>query len=92
MEWMLRSRDRKLLGLILVVLVLAVGFCIFDGDDDGDGHAGLDLCLGMLVTSLTVVFVTRLPLAGSTAAFLLAPVLDVSSHVPAPPPRPARLS
>jgi hypothetical protein len=35
------------------VLVLAVGFCVFDGDDDVDGHAGLDLCLGMLVTALT---------------------------------------
>jgi hypothetical protein len=92
MESMLRGRDRKLLGLILVVLVLAVGFCIFDGDDDVDGHAGLDLCLGMLVTALTVVLVARLPLSGSTVAFLLAPVLDVSSHVPAPPPKTARLS
>jgi hypothetical protein len=93
MESMLRGRDRKLLGLILVVLVLAVGFCIFDGDDDDvDGHAGLDLCLGMLVTALTVVLVARLPLSGSTAAFLLAPVLDVTAHVPAPPPKTARLS
>jgi hypothetical protein len=92
MDPMLRGRDRKLLGLILVMLVLAVGLCIFDGDDDGDGHAGLDLCLGMLVTSLTVVLIARLPLSGSTAAFLLAPVLDVLSHVPAPPPKTAPLS
>jgi hypothetical protein len=92
MESMLRGRDRKLLGLILVVLVLAVGFCIFDGDDDADGHAGLDLCLGMLVTALTVVLIARLPLSGSTAAFVPAPVLDVSPHVPAPPPKTARLS
>jgi hypothetical protein len=89
---MVCGRDRRLLGLILVVLVLAVGFCIFDGDDDVDGHAGMDLCLGMLVTALTVVLIARLPLSGSTAAFLLALVRDVSSHVPAPPPKTAPLS
>ena len=83
---MRQGRDRKLLGLILVGLVLAVGFCIFDGDD-GNGHAGLDLCLGMLVASLTVALAARLPLAGSPTAFLLAPVLDVTPHVPAPPPK-----
>jgi hypothetical protein len=85
----LRSRDRKVLGVILAVLVLAIGFCVFDGDEHEDGPAGLDLCLGMLVTSLTATLVCRLPLTGSASADRLAAVLDVSARVPAPPPRTA---
>jgi hypothetical protein len=55
------------------------------------GHASLDLCLGMLVASLTIVFASRLPLIGPTAAVLLAPALEFSPHVPAPPPKLAAL-
>jgi hypothetical protein len=72
-------------------LVLAVGFCLFDSDGM-DGHASFDLCLGMLVASLTIVFAARLPLIGSIAGVLLAPALEFSPHVPAPPPKPAVLS
>ena len=89
MRWTLRSRRRKALGLILAVLVLAVGFCIFDGDEQEDGHAGLDLCLGMLVTSLTVTLVARLPLTGSANADHLAAVIEFWARVPAPPPKTA---
>jgi hypothetical protein len=89
MRSMLRSRDRKVLGLILVFLVLAVGFCVFDGDEHEDGHAGLDLCLGMLVTSLTFTLVARLPLTGLAGADRLAVVIEFSALVPAPPPKTA---
>jgi hypothetical protein len=82
-----RSRELKLLGLVLAVLVLAVGFCLFDGDADGHEHTGLVLCLGMLVTSLTVTLVSRLPLAGSASAERLASVLAFSLRVPSPPPK-----
>jgi hypothetical protein len=51
------------------------------------GRASLDLCLGLLATSLTIVFASRLPLIGPTAAFLLAPALEFPPHVPAPPPK-----
>jgi hypothetical protein len=89
MRWTLRSQDRKVLGVILAVLVLAIGFCVFDGDEHEDGHAGLDLCLGMLVTSLTFTLVSRLPLTGVASADRLAAVLDFSTRVPAPPPKAA---
>jgi hypothetical protein len=86
---MLRRRNRKVLGLILAFLVLAVGFCVFDGDEHEDGHAGLDLCLGMLVTSLTVTLVSRLPLTGSASTDRLGAVLEFSARVPTPPPKTA---
>lgn len=71
------------------MLVLAIGFCVFDGDGHEDGQAGLDLCLGMLMTSLTATLVYQLPLTGLTSADRFAAVLDVSARVPAPPPRTA---
>lgn len=89
MRWTLRSQDRKVLGLILAVLVLAIGFCVFDGDAHEDGHAGLDLCLGMLVTSLTATLVSRLPLTGLASADRFAALPAFAARVPAPPPRTA---
>jgi hypothetical protein len=87
MSWTLQSRDRKVLGLILAVMVLAVGFCLCNGAEHEDGHASFDLCLGMLATVLTVTLVSRLPLAGLAAADHLAHVLQFSLRVPAPPPK-----
>jgi hypothetical protein len=86
------ARDREswatqaaILGM--AVLVLAVGFCVFDTHDGTDDYASVDLCLAMLAVSLIIVLVSGLPLAGLTSAYLLAPVREFSSHVPAPPPR-----
>jgi hypothetical protein len=84
----LRGRNTKPLGLALVMLVIAVGFCLFDGDD-GDGHAGLDLCLGMLAASPTLTLISRLPLTGSTSTDRLSGILEFTPLVPAPPPKPA---
>ena len=78
-----------MLGLILAVLVLAIGFCVFDGDEHEDGHAGLDLCLSMLATSLAVTLVSRLPLTGMASADRLAALFEFSARVPAPPPKTA---
>jgi hypothetical protein len=78
-----------MLGLILAVLVLAIGFCVFDGDGHEDGHAGLDLCLSMLATSWVVTLVSRPPLTGVASADRLTALFEFSAHVPAPPPKTA---
>jgi hypothetical protein len=88
MESMIRDGDRKALAVILAALILAVGFCVFDGDGHHDSdHAGFDLCLGMLVVAVTMTLVSRLPLAGSTDVDRLAPAPELSLRVPAPPPK-----
>lgn len=84
-----RSRERKVLGLVLAVLVLVIGFCVFDGDAHEDGHEGLDLCLSMLATSLAVMLVSRLPLTGLVSADRLVALPAFSARVPAPPPKTA---
>lgn len=76
-----------MLGLILAVLVLAIGLCVFDGDEHQDGHAGLDLCLSMLATSLAVTLVSRLPLTGMASADRFATLFEFLARVPTPPPK-----
>jgi hypothetical protein len=73
----------------LAVLVLGVGFCLFDtaGHDGADGHASVDLCLGLLAASVSVVLVASLPRCGSTRRQELSPVHAFSPLVPAPPPK-----
>jgi hypothetical protein len=86
---MIRDGDRKALALTLAALVLAVGFCVFDGDGHHENaHAGFDLCLGMLAVAVTITLLSRLPLAGSADVDRLAPVLELSLRVPVPPPSP----
>jgi hypothetical protein len=69
------------------MLVASAGFCVFDVHD-GDGHPGLDLCLGMLAASMTVTLVARLPLIGLASTERFADILEFSPLVPAPPPKP----
>jgi hypothetical protein len=83
----LRRWDRKGLGLVLALLVVAVGFCVFDGDQHEGDHGGVDLCLGMLAVVVTVGLASRLPLAGSTCPDGLALVVQLPPRVPAPPPK-----
>jgi hypothetical protein len=73
----------------MAVLVLTIGFCVFDrSDHDGtDDHAALDLCLGMMTVSLPIVLTGGLPLTGRASACQGAPVPNFSPRVPAPPPK-----
>jgi hypothetical protein len=88
MESMIRDGNRKALALVLTAFVLAVGFCVFDGDGHHENdHAGFDLCLGMLAVVVTITLVSGLPLAGSADVDRLATVLELSLGVPAPPPK-----
>lgn len=85
----LRNRKGKLLGLALAMLLVSVGFCLFDSDHE-DGHPGLDLCLGMLSASMAVTLLSGLPLTGLASPARLADLLEFSPLVPAPPPKRAR--
>ena len=75
--------------LAMTLLVLAVGFCLFDGDghDASGEHASVDLCLGLVTISLPAALAAPLPLAGRSAAYQPALVRTFSPHVPAPPPK-----
>ena len=75
------------MAVALAVLVLATGFCLFDGDEDGHEHAGLDLCLGMLVAATVVAPTLELPLAGLATLERFAVALNFALGVPAPPPK-----
>ena len=72
-----------------VLIALATGFCVFDADHDGtsDHALPLDLCLGMLVASLTVMLLVGLPLTGWAAPYRLLAVPAPLLHTPAPPPK-----
>ena len=66
-----------------------VGLCLFDrGHDGSDDHGmSLDLCLGMLITSLVVVLLAGLFPSGWAVAYRLEPVPVIGLRVPAPPPK-----
>lgn len=78
---------------LTIVVTASVGFCVFDRDHDGSDDHGmsLDLCLGMLVTSLVVVLLAGLAASGWAATYRLEPVPVVDLRVPAPPPKSTRL-
>ena len=84
------AKTRVMRGPVIVTLVvLAIaGFCLFDGDQDGDHHAGpLHVCLAMLVNSLMPAGIVAL-LAAGTAIVLATPrVATVSLGVALPPPK-----
>ena len=74
---------------VAVFITLGAGFCVFDADHAGnpDHAVSLDLCLGMLVASVTVIPLARLPLTGWAAPY--HPVADLSPAIttPVPPPK-----
>ena len=87
MDFPIRRWRRKVLGLALAVLVLAVGFCVFDGGGHHeDDHPGLDLCLGMLAMEMTLT-VCCLPLTGRAGFDYRADTIQFTPLVPAPPPK-----
>jgi len=95
MNVMVRDRVRTSCWLVVLALTIAVtamvGLCLFDRDHDGSDDHGmsLDLCLGMLVTSLVVVLLAGLVPSGWAVTYRLEPVPVVGLRVPAPPPKSA---
>ena len=77
-------------AVLAVLLVLAAGFCLFDGDMDGMGE-GMDICATLMAATVVVATVAA-PVESSwafpTAAFV---VFTASPHLPDPPPKPSLL-
>ena len=73
-------------AVFAVLLVLAVGFCLFDGDRDGMGE-GMDIC-ATLITATIALAALAAPVesswALSTVSFV---VFTASPHLPDPPPK-----
>ena len=92
MSVMVRHRVRAS-GLVVLALTIAltalVGLCLFDRDHEGSEDHGMsvDLCLGMLVTSLVVVLLVGLAPSGWAVIYRLELVPAVGLRVPAPPPK-----
>ena len=76
-------------AVIVTLVVLAIaGFCLFDGDQDGDHHAGsLHVCLAMLVNSLMPAAIAALLAAGAAIVLATPRVATVSLGVALPPPK-----
>ncbi len=83
--WLTEAKTGFISLLVMAALVLAVGFCLFDGHSHDS--AALDLCLGMLVAVVVVLLGCRLLQSAMLPAF--APVLLASAarRVLDPPPR-----
>lgn len=71
--------------LVMATLILAVGFCLFDGHCDDS--AALDLCLSMLVPIVAVLLTCRLLPLGTLPAFAPVSLQSAARRVLDPPPR-----
>jgi hypothetical protein len=67
----------------MVVVVVAAGLCLLDGDESG----GADLCALPLVVTLTVPVAITLPLAGRSIPALATRHPSYAPDLPAPPPK-----
>lgn len=87
---------RSWLGSGTIFLVLAVSIaalaCLYH-DGDMDHHAmPPDLCLGLLVVSLTLAVLGRPPVVGWALVLPPAPAYVTTIHIPDPPPKPRSLA
>lgn len=82
--WLTEERVGVVSLLVMTALVLAAGFCLFDGHGHDDA---LDLCLGMLVPALIALLGCRLRPSGMLAAFAPGALVSAALHVLDPPPR-----
>lgn len=76
-------------ALVVALVALAVaGFCLFEGDQDCNHHAGsLHVCLAMAVTSLMPAAIAASLASGSTVALIAPRVAAVALAVVLPPPK-----
>lgn len=87
-----KGRPARVAATALVVLVLAVGFCAFDGGHDGSGHHAMppDLCAGLLVASATILMLVG-PVPGGWLVVEGRPVARaITTRLLEPPPKSSR--
>lgn len=88
--FLLAFRGKQGATVLAVLLVLAAGFCLFDGDMDGMGE-GMDICATLIAATIAVAALA-VPVESSwalpTVAFV---VFTASPHLPDPPPKPPLL-
>lgn len=89
-----RERERSAVGpagaaLVLALLVLAAGLCLFDHDGDGIDDHGIpqDLCWVMLVVPATTLTVSGLVPRGLVVSVAGADLPTVPRFILDPPPR-----
>jgi hypothetical protein len=80
--------------VVVAVLSLGVGFCLFDDDGPGtDQHAvARDLCSGLLVSSSLTVTLLALAVLDRVQVDSLRPICVVSLRPIDPPPKPLQFS
>jgi hypothetical protein len=80
----LSSRPGAGILVAAALLTVALGCCGFDHDRNMDS---VEFCSSLVVTSVTLVLLGRLPLAGWAAPYALAHVPLRALLTPAPPPK-----
>ena len=88
-----RGRPARVAAAVLVVLVLAVGFCLFDGahaGDPGSHPMPPDLCAGLLITSAAMLVLIG-PIPGGWLVVEGRPVARaITTRLLEPPPKSSR--
>jgi hypothetical protein len=76
---------------VALVVVSVAGFCLFEGDLDGDHHAGsFHVCLAMAVSGLMPASVAALLVAGTALSLTALRAPAVALGVALPPPKSLR--
>ena len=71
-----------------VVLLAAVGFCLFEGDHDGEQHmSSVHVCSAMAVSSSAPTSVAALVVTGGSLLLSVPRVTAVTLGVPVSPPK-----
>src|SRR5262245_20631888 len=85
---------RRVLLAGMVLVTIAVGFCLFDGDEHGPtvghGDPSFDLCLGLAITSI-VAAALRLATMHALPAAPAYVVHEAPSRALDPPPKSSSL-
>lgn len=75
------------MAVFAVILIVAVGLCVFDHDNDGVGDEGFDLCVALVAAVATVEMLVIILAAGWSVLEVKSCVSPATPHLPDPPPK-----